>query len=250
MQPIARRTHAAVEGTMAFLDRDLSSMSPVVRELRSLGITVHLYDDALRMLARLGTDRPDVVVLSSRHASAGIESIVPVLRAERSVTVLIALAPGDIDAVSGAIVAGARPALHLPYRLDATISELLPLFRSPTPRTEPLTIGDLTLDPASYDVHVGATSIDLSAREFDLLHHLAVRADHVVSRMQLIQRLVPHASEPESTLVAAVSRVRRKLAPVGADASIHTVRGIGYRLESSRLSPCPGARRGELALVP
>lgn len=230
----SRPRRALLTGTVVFIDPDLPPDSPALGDLTRLGITARIYDDGLRALARLGTDRPEVIVISSRNNPGELRRIVELARAEYATPVLIALAPGDIESMVPTILAGARPTLDLPYRPDALLDELLnawPAHQRPTA----LHVGDLALDPASYDARLGARGIDLSTLEFDLLHHLAQHVDHVVPRAQITQRLWPATADPENTLVAAVARLRRKLQPVGAERALHTVRGIGYRLDSQLL---------------
>ena len=76
--------------------------------------------------------------------------------------------------------------------------------------------------------------MELSAREFDLLHALMLNAGRVLSREQLEQHLYSWGQEVESNAIEVhIHHLRRKLGP----ALIQTVRGVGYML--LRESPAP-----------
>lgn len=92
---------------------------------------------------------------------------------------------------------------------------------------ELLTAGDLSLDPATRQVHWQGEAVTLSTREFDLLHTLMRSAGRVLSREQLEQQMYSWGHEVESnTIEVHIHHLRRKLhAKV-----IQTVRGVGYAL--------------------
>jgi len=100
--------------------------------------------------------------------------------------------------------------------------------------TDPLTIGSLHIAIRQHRVWLAGRRINLSAREFRLLVHLAQRAGQVVSLNELIQ--VTHQRSVEKSkagiLVRPVLRsLRRKLGyPAGASGCIKNLRGLGYRL--------------------
>jgi DNA-binding response OmpR family regulator len=90
---------------------------------------------------------------------------------------------------------------------------------------------DLVLDPAAHTVFRGDVPIDLTPREFALLHYLLHRKGEVVSKRELLDHVwgEPDADDLNVTQVYA-GYLRRKIdEPFGAK-SIQTVRGIGYRL--------------------
>jgi DNA-binding response OmpR family regulator len=75
---------------------------------------------------------------------------------------------------------------------------------------------------------IGARIVDLSEREFRLLHHLVRNAGKVVSRESLISDVWGTRCDPRSNVVeVCIRRLRRKL---GVEAPIETVRHGGYRI--------------------
>jgi two-component system OmpR family response regulator len=78
---------------------------------------------------------------------------------------------------------------------------------------------------------MGDREIDLSDREFRLLHHLVKHAGEVVTRDSILSAVWEYHFDPRSNVVdVCVRRLRRKL---GDDAPIETVRHAGYRLTTA-----------------
>ena len=86
----------------------------------------------------------------------------------------------------------------------------------------------LSLDPEVLEARFGAQTIELSPLEFRVLAHLSERAEHPVSRAELLERVWPYESEATSNVVdVTISGLRRRLG--GYAQHVQTVRGRGYR---------------------
>lgn len=111
-----------------------------------------------------------------------------------------------------------------------------PVRHAPSPGSEShsLTVGSLQIDPHQHRVWLGTDPVELSAREFSLLEHLARRANRVVSPQELIQAthdLETDYIEASSLLRPLIRTLRRKLGySVGEMGCVENVRGVGYRL--------------------
>jgi len=89
----------------------------------------------------------------------------------------------------------------------------------------------VVLKPASREVLYAGEPVQLSGREFDLLHTLMLNAGRVLTRDQLEQHLYSWGQEVESNAIEYhVHHLRKKLSPT----LIETVRGIGYTLPRVR----------------
>jgi two-component system OmpR family response regulator/two-component system response regulator QseB len=144
----------------------------------------------------------------------------------RKVPVLILTARDAIpDRVTG-LDAGADDYVVKPVDLAELAARLRALIRRAGGEAAPaLRRGDLELDPAAHRVVFRGHAVELSAREFALLHELMLNAGRVLSREQLEERLYPWGREVESNAVEVhVHHLRRKLAP----GLIRTIRGVGY----------------------
>jgi two-component system OmpR family response regulator/two-component system response regulator QseB len=129
------------------------------------------------------------------------------------------------DRVTG-LDAGADDYVVKPVDLAELAARLRALVRRASGEAEPvLRRGELELYPADRRVIFRRREVELSAREFTLLHELMLSAGRVLSREQLEERLYPWGREIESNAVEVhVHHLRRKLAP----GVIRTIRGVGY----------------------
>lgn len=222
-------------GSLVLVDPELAPDSPLLPQLRAVGVHAEVHDEYLTALVRLGARAPDVVVLSAATPAPDLARVVSVVRTELAVPVLLAFGSEETARIGPAVAAGALPAVRRPYRFVDVLRAIQPHWPRHPQCGERLTVGDLEIDVDGYDAHLGRVAVDLTTVEFDVLTVLARRADHVVLREALACRFWPRSQDPDGALVATVARVRRKLARVGAGEAIHTVRGVGYRLESAGL---------------
>ena len=100
------------------------------------------------------------------------------------------------------------------------------------PIVDQLAIGDLIIDAGSRDVTLAGESIELSRKEFELLHRLALDAGQVVTKRQLLADVwqLPFGGG-DKTVDVHLSWLRRKLGETAAEPRyLHTVRGVGVKL--------------------
>ena len=140
--------------------------------------------------------------------------------------VLILTARDTVEDRIRGLDAGADDYLIKPFDLGELAARLRALTRRAGGQADPvLRVAGVELDPAAHTVTFHGQPVELSAREFALLHALMRNAGRVMTRAQLEEQLYPWGEEVESNAVEVhVHRLRRKLA---ADL-IQTVRGVGY----------------------
>ncbi len=97
--------------------------------------------------------------------------------------------------------------------------------------TAQFVVGDVRLDPERYEVMVRGEVIELTPREFDLLHYLLKNMDRVVSRDQLLDRVWGYEYAGDTRLVDVhISHLRDKIEDdPKMPRYIKTVRGVGYK---------------------
>jgi len=148
------------------------------------------------------------------------------------VPVLVLTARDAIDDRIKGLDSGADDYVVKPVDLDELAARLRALIRRSRGEPSPvLELGDLWVDPAARKVVYRGQTIELQAKEFNLLHEFLLNAGRVLSREQIEQRLYAWGEEVESNAVEVhVHHLRKKLAPD----LIRTVRGVGYVLPRQR----------------
>lgn len=208
----------------------------VERGLRREGFVVAVEHNGTDGLWRATEEDFDVVVLDIMLPGIHGYDVLRRLR-EREVwapVLMLTAKDGEFDQVD-ALDLGADDYLTKPFSFPVLVARLRALTRR-TPVSRPATLegGGLRLDPAAARVFRGAVEIELTAREFSLLHFLMRRGDSTVGKAEILQHVWDPAFEGDGNVVEVyVGYLRRKIdRPFGTD-TISTVRGVGYRFEAS-----------------
>ncbi|MBB4136392.1 response regulator [Gordonia humi] len=185
-------------------------------------------------LAVASTEDFDVIVLDIMLPGLSGYEVVRTLRArERWTPVLMLTAKdGEYDQAD-ALDLGADDYLTKPFSFVVLVARLRALIRRGAPqRPTLLTVDDLVLDPSGHTVRRGDATVDLTPREFNLLHYLMRNAGAVVTKHAILSNVWDTDYDSgENAVEVYVSYLRKKIdAPFGTS-SIDTVRGVGYRMK-------------------
>jgi len=202
------------------------------------GFDVEVVHDGVAGLEAAFEHAPDLVVLDWMLPGLDGLSFLHALRRSRAVPVIMLTARTEEgDRIAG-FEAGADDYVAKPFsprELSARVRAVL--RRAETGGLQgqgPLEVAGLLIDGDRRLVTAGRHTIVLTALEFDLLATLAAAPNRVFSRGELIDRVWgPDFTGVDRVVDVHVSNLRQKLEAAGARGVVGTVRGVGYRLEST-----------------
>ena len=200
--------------------------------LRQDGFVIDWVQDGKAAELALSNEPYALLLLDLGLPKKGGLEVLKNLRSQRNPIPVLVLTARDAvaDRVQG-LDAGADDYLVKPFDLDELAARIRALLRRQSGRIETeLRCGDLTINPATHQVFLGAKEIALSGKEFAILHALIDRPGAVLSRVQLEQHLYGWDEEIESNAVEVhIHNLRKKL---GSEL-IRNVRGVGYVVEKA-----------------
>lgn len=176
---------------------------------------------------------PDLVLLDLMIPKITGVEVCRRLRAASNVPIIILTARDSVSDKIDGLDAGADDYLTKPFAFDELLARVRAALRRHEPSEEVITVGDLTIRPASREVTRGARPIELTPREFDLLLFLARNANKVLDRNAIFERVWGYSFDVQSdTIKVYVRYLRRKLNSEGEPDLIHAIRGVGYMLKA------------------
>jgi len=210
----------------------------IVHHLTRDGFRCRTARDGAAALAQLRAGVPDLVVLDLLLPGIDGLELTRRLRAEPAWTklpiIMVTAKSDEVDRIIG-LELGADDYIGKPFSPKELLARVRAVLRRarPTEEEHALSSGGVTLDAARHRVTVGGAPVELTPKEFDLLHALMAAAGRVLSREFLLNRVwgYARADEIESrTIDVHVRRLRAKLGDAGRH--IATVKSVGYRFDS------------------
>ena len=213
-------------------DRTLADY--VAKGLRECGHVVDVCRDGKAGLYAVAEQEHEVVLLDRMLPVVDGMTILQTMRAAHNMTpVLILTALGEVDDRVEGLRKGGDDYLSKPFSLQELIARVEALGRRPaaTRQVERLAAPGLEMDLLRRRVLVRGEEVRLTSREFQILEVLLRNAGRVVTRSMLLEAVWDYRFDPQTNIVDQhVSRLRQKLGDDGANSTIETVRGVGYRV--------------------
>jgi DNA-binding response OmpR family regulator len=202
--------------------------------LEHAGYSVIVAGDGARALDLARTRQPSLVVLDLNLPRMGGLDVARTLRRESRVPIIMLTARVEEEDRLAGLELGADDYITKPFsprELVARVKAVLRRIEAQAVTGDVIQAGDLTIDCARLRVRRGATPVDLTSTEFQLLAALARQPGRVFTRAQLLDAI--RGADVESfdrAIDTHVKNVRRKLETDARDSQyIQTVYGIGYR---------------------
>ncbi|HET9897648.1 MAG TPA: response regulator transcription factor [Streptosporangiaceae bacterium] len=231
------------------IEDDPTIRGAVTRALVSKGYAVASAQTAMAGLQLAVSEHPDVVVLDLKLPDLDGREVLRMIRAVSSVPIIVATSRGTEADIVHSLDAGADDYVVKPYggaQLDARIRAVLRRVAEPA-EAPAIVVGGLRVDHRARTATLDGAELDLTPREFDLLHYLASRAGAVVTKQELLVEVwqLPYGGADKS-LDVHLSWLRRKLGETAAEPRyLHTVRRVGVRLSAPGEEASAGAGSGD-----
>src|SRR3989338_8418477 len=136
------------------------------------------------------------------------------------------------DGVRGLNV-GADDYITKPFKEEELIARIRARLRPAAEESGILKVADLELNPETFEVKRGGNIIQLSHKEYELLHYLMINSKRVLSRDMILQRIWMTADYIERRVVDVyIGYLRKKIDGKSKIPLIHTIRGFGYVLKN------------------
>jgi two-component system OmpR family response regulator len=221
---------------LLIVEDDAKLAAALGRGLRGEGYAVDAVGDGDAALVQAAVFDYDVIVLDLMLPRRDGFEVCRVLR-ERDCwsPVLMLTARRQVSDRIAGLDAGADDYLAKPFAFGELLARLRALTRrAPPERPARLQVGDLVVDPAAHAVRRGGEAVELTAREFALLEFLARHPGEVVRRTTLLDHVWDENFTGSTNIVDVyVGYLRRKLEEPFGRPLIHTVRGVGFRLDDA-----------------
>jgi DNA-binding response OmpR family regulator len=204
-------------------------------ELSYEGYQVSVAHDGLAGLTTAREQNPDLVILDwLLPGLPGVEVCRRLRSTGNKVPIILLTAKDEVgDRVAG-LDAGADDYVVKPF----SVEELLARVRAHLRRTQEedadtLQFEDLSLNRRTREVFRGSRSIELTAKEFDLLEYLLTNPRQVITRDRILEQVWGYDFMGDSNIIEVYIRyLRLKLEENNEKRLIQTVRGVGYTLRN------------------
>jgi DNA-binding response OmpR family regulator len=229
------------------VDDDPKVLASLRLYLEHAGYEVAAAQDGEHALAAARSNAPDLIVLDVMLPKGDGLMVCRRLRAESSVPILFLTARANEEERLEGLDLGADDYVTKPFSPRELVARVRAILRRsqgedadavslPRSRTEktaaPIRVSGLVIDPRRHEVRAHGVLIELTPREFRLLHALAAEPGRAMTREELVRRAFGDEYEGlERTVDAHVANLRRKIERDPSNpVLVETVFGIGYRL--------------------
>ncbi len=237
--PVKEREKRSTVAKVLIVDDEPNIREVVGLYLRRDGHDVVSAADGEEALSVFSSAVPDLVVLDLMLPKVGGLEVCRRMRAERRVPLIMLTARGEEEERIVGLSLGADDYVVKPFsprELAARVAAVLRRVEesSGDENQKVLSFDGLRIDPNTREVLVRGEPVTLTAREFDLLHHLAASPSRVYTRDQLMELVWGYTfSADTSTVTVHVRRLREKVEPDPARPRyLQTVWGVGYKFSA------------------
>ena len=226
---------------IAVIEDDRTLADLLKYNLSREGFSVTIAGNGNSGLELIRRDKPDAIIMDVMLPGMDGFELTRMLRKESTVPVLLLTARTDeIDKVLG-LELGADDYLTKPFSMRELLARVKVMLRrgemarqgAVAGEGSTIKLGDIALDPVRHVITVGGSAVEVTPKEFDLLHFLMVNRGQVFSREGLLDRVWGYDYPGDTrTVDVHVRWLRQKIeSDPSSPKHIITIRGVGYKFE-------------------
>jgi DNA-binding response OmpR family regulator len=224
---------------LLLVDDDTLMRRSLTFGLERAGYKISSAADAKDALEIAGRQHPDLVILDiNMPGMDGLKALGHFKKQANVPVIFLTARRRDLDEIMG-LDLGADDYITKPVNLDVLLARIKAVLRRleltpPSSSAEsPLVIGDLFLDSAAHEVKLAGQQVELTPREFELLHLLMQNSGRVISNEELLAAVwgSEFTGQPQAVYVH-IRWLRQKIeVDPNNPKRILTIHGVGYKLE-------------------
>ncbi|MBA2937165.1 response regulator transcription factor [Paenibacillus sp. CGMCC 1.16610] len=202
--------------------------------IRKYGYNGFIVDDFDLVLDRFHTRKPHMVLLDINLPSYDGYYWCRQIRAVSACPIIVISARnGKMDQLM-ALENGADDYMTKPFHYEIVMAKIRNQLRRAhgdfAVKERVIRLSGLLLYPERMELHLNGKSVAMSKKETVLLETLIERSPRIVSREVILDKLWDDTFVDDNTLSVNITRIRKRLADLGIEHALETVRGTGYRL--------------------
>lgn len=203
------------------------------KTLSEEGMTVHVLDNALNIMAAIDKNAPDLILLDHNLPNLKCFDICKEIQEKyRDLPIILLLDQTDEEDIVHAFKLGAKDYVTKPISSEDLLTRIRVRLMDQESGDNLIKVDNLEINLDTYNVKRGDKEINLSPREFSLLKFLARNKGRVLSREVILNRVWDYPVDVQSRAVDVYIGYLRDKIDQGFDKQlIHTVRGFGYMLK-------------------
>ncbi len=216
------------------VDDDLYIQQLVAIHLGNEGYTVFRATDAEQALLLLEEQLVDLAIVDVMMPGMDGFDLTRILTHDLNIPVILLTAKGQLEDKERGFLSGTEDYVVKPFEPKELLFRVaVVLRRSERSVQENLQSGNVTINRRNFEVAIGDKTIIFPLKEFEILSLLLSRANLATPRGLLFEYVWGEDHDvSEMTLNTHINRIRARLKRYGATVEIHTMRGIGYKLEA------------------
>lgn len=218
------------------VDDDQYIRQLVAIHLGKEGYTVFQAIDAEQALLLLEDEIVDLAVVDVMMPGMDGFELTRILTKDLDIPVILLTAKGQLQDKEQGFLSGTEDYVVKPFEPKELLFRVaVVLRRSERSVQENLQAGNVSINRRNFEVFIGNETVILPLKEFEILSILLSRVNLATPRGLILEQVWGEGCEgSELSLNTHINRLRDRLKHYGANTEIHTLRGIGYKLEAQK----------------